>query len=251
MNTFFAHSCSLLPVIKRARDFHLYTQTKRYLDLYLCQGAAVLGHHCAGYAGVMKNVIEQSMYMPYPNIWHHRLFSALQKLFPSYRIGLFMSLPLADEQWKESWQEQGAAEYMLWRPSLPMPNARFIALVLPVSMQPCWIILTKCDSFPENWLHLPIPAIWARLLLKAVQLWPRAQALPALSSRWGHFFRSKGCVYGRYFFSQLGEKEHASWCAYALDKGIILPPLPHLVGAVPVQMSQGEKKLLQEVLQWA
>ena len=250
MNTFFAQSAYLLPVIKRARAFHLYTQTKRYLDLYLCRGAAVLGHQYPGYSSVMKNVIEQAMYMPYPNIWHQRLLHALQKTFAPHHVGVFMSLPVADEQWQEAWQPPGA-EYALWRPSLPMPDARFISPVLPVSAQPCRIIITKYDSFPENWLHLPIPAIWARVLLKAVQLWSLAQALPAMSSRWKQLFESKGRVHGRYFFSLLGEKEHAAWYQYALHRGVVLPPLPQLAGVMPLEMSRGEKKLLQEVLQWA
>lgn len=133
---------------------------------------------------------------------------------------------------------------------MPAPQARFIMPVLPLPIQPCTIVLTKSESPAENCPHLPIPAVWARLLLRAVQFWPKAQALPVMPPYWQRLFEKNTRVHGRYFFSHLPEDKHALWYRYALEKGIILPPAPRMAGMLPTEMSSGEKKLLQEVLQW-
>lgn len=250
MNTFFAEACRFLPVVRRTRGFHLYTpDAQRYLDLFLARGSAVLGHACPDYGLVLKNAISQSMYVPYPNLWERRLYAALRRLFPQYQARIFFQNPCPQVVWREPWSScKSAGEHAFWRPGLPAPAMRYVAVVLPVSYQPCWVVLTQ-DHFAINMPdEIPIPAMLARLLLKALRYWPQADSLPEMPLKWKKIFSRHAQVYRRYFFSELSPDIHKKLYEEALQRKIILPPQPLLAGALPMQMSQGEEKLLEEVL---
>lgn len=249
MNMFFAESSQSLPVLRRVRGFHLYTSdSQRYLDLFLCRAAALLGHGCPHYSLVIKNTASQGMYMPYPNLWDTRLRRTIASFFPGYRVYISSPDHWPQAEWLEPWQVPlEGCTYAFWRPSLPPPRAQYLALVLPLSYQPYLFVLTKAD-FPSLPVELPIPAMLARLCLRALHYWPQANALPAMPANWEKYFGQHGEVHGRYFFSTLSADTHKRLYENALEHYIILPPKPFLAGALPTQMSQGEEKLLQEVL---
>jgi len=74
---------SQLPVIKRARDFHLYDFSgRRYLDLCLDGGRAVLGHKAGRIVGEMKNGLEKGLAAGYPSVYSQRLLKQIQRLYP-------------------------------------------------------------------------------------------------------------------------------------------------------------------------
>ncbi len=74
---------NLIPPIRRMRDFHLYDfNGRRYLDLYLDGGRALLGHKPGRCVLMMKNAMEKGLSAPYPGVWNARLLKQLRSVYP-------------------------------------------------------------------------------------------------------------------------------------------------------------------------
>jgi hypothetical protein len=106
----------LLPPVLRARDFHLYTRSRReeggrLLDLWQGGGAAILGHKPPAVFRDFKNAASRGLLTALPHPAENRLLKALGRLFPgrSFRVyGPGFSLP----------EFSGGADFSLWRPFL-------------------------------------------------------------------------------------------------------------------------------------
>jgi hypothetical protein len=73
----------LLPPIRRARDFRLYTEDgRRLVDLWQYGGAALLGHTPPGLLRAFKNTAGRGLFAPLPGRLEGRLLKALPELFP-------------------------------------------------------------------------------------------------------------------------------------------------------------------------
>jgi hypothetical protein len=73
----------LVPPIRRAREFRLYTEDGRRLaDLWQYGGAAVLGHTPPGVLRELKNTAERGLFAPLPSRLEGRFIKALSRLFP-------------------------------------------------------------------------------------------------------------------------------------------------------------------------
>ncbi|MDR2185204.1 MAG: hypothetical protein LBO80_05985 [Treponema sp.] len=82
----------LLPPIRRARDFRLYTEDgRRLVDLWQYGGAALLGHTPPGLLRVFKNTAERGLFAPLPGRPEGRLFKALPGFFPGRSFRLYDS----------------------------------------------------------------------------------------------------------------------------------------------------------------
>ena len=92
-------SGAALPVIRRARDFHLYTADgRRLLDLYLDGGAALLGHRPALLGRELKNVLGRGLTGNLPSVHGARLIRILRRLLPGHTwFGIAAS---ADDAWR-------------------------------------------------------------------------------------------------------------------------------------------------------
>lgn len=76
-----------LPLIRRARDFHLYDERgRRYLDLYQNGGRAILSHRPPGLAKRIKGVVDQGLWGPFPSVWTARLERVLGELCPDHPV---------------------------------------------------------------------------------------------------------------------------------------------------------------------
>jgi hypothetical protein len=73
---------SLVPEVRRARDFHLYTPKGRLTDLWQAGGAAVLGHTPPLVLRDFKNAAERRLFTPLPHFFETRFLKALSLLFP-------------------------------------------------------------------------------------------------------------------------------------------------------------------------
>ncbi len=133
---------TLLPPIRRARDYYLYTcDRRRIIDLYRCGGAALLGYRPARVAHVEKQRLSEGLSAALPSIYGARLQRALTELLPAYpHVRLFAGLDAALQALSAAgWQRMvdqacapglsaSAGAVVLWRPFLEPPQT---ALLLP------------------------------------------------------------------------------------------------------------------------
>ncbi|GHV89294.1 hypothetical protein AGMMS50267_16540 [Spirochaetia bacterium] len=81
---------ALIPPIRRAREYRLYTgDNRRLVDLWLYGGRAVLGHNPPGILRELKNTAGRGLFAPYPSLLEARLRKALTRLFPGYAFRLY------------------------------------------------------------------------------------------------------------------------------------------------------------------
>jgi hypothetical protein len=79
-----------LPVIRRARDFRLYTEDGRRLtDLWQYGGHAILGHTPPAVLRELKNAASRGLFAPFPGCYEGRLIKALSRLFPGRLVRLY------------------------------------------------------------------------------------------------------------------------------------------------------------------
>lgn len=90
---------SLLPRVRRARGYRLYTPDgRRLIDCYQDAGRAILGHRAAGLIRDTKAVIERGCLVPFPSPEAHRARRAIVRLLAlcdirieEAEVGLFAS----------------------------------------------------------------------------------------------------------------------------------------------------------------
>ena len=88
-----------LPMVGRARDFHLYTvDGRRLLDLCLDGGAALLGHRPERLGRELSSVMARGLIGNLPSVHGARLMRVLRRLLPGHRwFGIAAS---ADDAWR-------------------------------------------------------------------------------------------------------------------------------------------------------
>jgi hypothetical protein len=80
----------LIPELRRARDYRLYTAgNRRLVDLWQYGGRAVLGHTPPAVLREMKNTAERGLFAPFPGPLEKRFLKALSRLLPGRRFLLF------------------------------------------------------------------------------------------------------------------------------------------------------------------
>ncbi|MDR0624611.1 MAG: hypothetical protein LBG10_09325 [Treponema sp.] len=111
-----------LPPVLRARDFHLYTQSRReeggrLVDLWQNGGAAVLGHKPLAVLREFKNAASRGLFGPLPHPLEKRFFKALARIFPrrSFRVYGPGASPA------EIWEAAGLSG-PVFDPALPAPS---------------------------------------------------------------------------------------------------------------------------------
>jgi hypothetical protein len=75
----------LVPPIRRARGFRLYDRRgRRYLDLFLNDGSAVLGHRPDRVNNELKAVVSKGGLFAMPSVYPGRLAGALGRAYPAF-----------------------------------------------------------------------------------------------------------------------------------------------------------------------
>jgi hypothetical protein len=100
----------LAPTVARARDFRLYTNKGRLVDLWQNNGAAILGHTPPSLLRELKNTASRGLYAPFPHFLEARYYKALSCLFPQRTFRLYAAPPPELEKLAAN----GSAA--LWRP---------------------------------------------------------------------------------------------------------------------------------------
>ena len=243
-----------MPLLHRARDYRVYdVQGKRYLDMYLNNGRAFLGHKPPRVITDLKNSVSKGLLAEYPSLYRQKLAKALRKLVPEFpHLRLFPSwdkalrilniLP-ADPALEEP--EEGSVS--LWRPFLPAPLqcSRLVPLLpFPGSFAPCAVI-SKEEVFPGDDEEEAVSPLLLSALTRCVYDL-LAFAGKFSTERWDAFscrlFRRRG----PYLTALCGPGEYGDLFNHMLSKGIILSPRYPGPSILPAEYSSGEiKPLLQ------
>jgi len=260
----------LLPRVLRARDFHLYTEGgKRFVDLWLHGGRAVLGHKPPGVLLELKNAAERGLFSPFPHPLERRLTKVLAVFFPdhSFRfyndpLSMFHAIKKALPDECASFQvaaipdpafpdsNDGKATISLWRPFVePIPKAPILIPVLPWPLGPSVLALDKNleASFPQRELIPPVllaPAARALYDLAAQIRNPSHQRYYRVEKAISGVWQRRGI----YLTTGVDREKYAELFRGFLEAGFLLPPSASEPVILPAIMSKGEETQLAKLL---
>jgi hypothetical protein len=138
------NNLDLLPPIKRARGYRLYTESKRFVDLYLDGGRAILGHNAPNVLRELKNAADRSLFAPYPSYYTKRFEKALSLLFPGKTFAVYHSMEAVPAAIKDGTP--------LIRPYMPCPanGAEPFLALLPHPLAPTVLVTNPQSGFTSS-----------------------------------------------------------------------------------------------------
>lgn len=169
-----------IPVIRRARDFRLYTDRgRRLVDLWQLGGAAVLGHTPTGVLREFKNTAERGLFAAFPHPLEGRFIKALARLFPErdFRVyadkfSLYRALDLAGNDAGAFSPDPAFSPNPGGSPDPAAPRTGAVSLWRPFLGEPAFAF---SPDAPVLYPVLPLP-------------WPGAPRVLVLEKSRGRFF---------------------------------------------------------------
>ncbi len=275
MNSAQSRLLDLVPPIRRARDYRLYTaEGRRLVDLWQYDGAALLGHTAPGLLTALKNTASRGLFVPLPHPGALRLERALRRLFPQRDIRVYSGAAAADAALAAAgYGALGCADFpdpgrgevgadavaSKWRPWCPNAATAIQAPILPLPWQNGPVVLTLdaavAGRFPPSDQIAPL------VLATAARAVDDLAAMPA--EHGSGKFRRLGAALARSawrrrgIYLHLGEDAGADGVtddAYAalfaafLRAGFLLPPDPRGLLILPGELSPGEEAQLGRAL---
>jgi hypothetical protein len=253
----------MIPVILRARGYHLYTQDgRRLIDLWLNGGAAILGHTPPNVLREIKNTASRGLYAPFPHFTEGRYLKALGKLFPGYVFRLYAGLSKktsrGDAETRRTQKEEKDLEIQLWRPytnpDKPFEVKEGLDLFVPVLPFSPYVLAAKTESLlaqfpPGDTLSPVLLAAAARGLYDLLATPERAK--PVMPKVFKALQSNKTWKREGIYLSLKKEPTNAEWETLFkkfLDAGFLLPPDPSQPVILPGEMSDGESAKLAAAL---
>jgi hypothetical protein len=256
----------LVPHVLRAREFRLYTEAGRLVDLWQNNGAAVLGHTPPSLLRELKNTASRGLYAPFPHFLEARYSKALSRIFPNRTFRLYAAPPPE----LETLVANGSAA--LWRPFADSASPLGVPKDPPVLIPVVPGIQTWRDGLPLGLCVLAIKgeadiggdflppvllAAAARGIYDLISAAPtRAKGYPriakALNS--GNTHNSEGQNYWQrngIYLTPRQKPSQTEWAALFrrfLENGFLLPPLPSHPLILPGVLSPGEEAKLASCL---
>ncbi|MCF6334672.1 MAG: hypothetical protein L3J12_02905 [Spirochaetales bacterium] len=256
-------SSNSIPKIKRSRGYLLYdTQGKRYLDLFLDNGRAILGHRLDGISGVIKSTVSKGLTAAYPSIYENRLEKQLRQLFPFVREFLVFGNMERAVSALFSGKKMGSREaafvdfpsltdkYGVWRPfwdnTLDWSRFKYFIPVLPSigSFGPVVICSNTDEAVTGSDLLSPM---FYDILIKSVVSLRRS--LDENNPGQKDFFDSPVWTReGIYLRFNIGGTEYSALFEEALKCGILLPPEEDIPGIIPLRFESGQIKAFRKMI---
>jgi hypothetical protein len=244
----------LLPVIRRARDYHLYDASgRRILDLFQDSGRAWLGHRPEGVSLQIKNTLSRGVYAPLPSAEEGKMLKAVRILCKTlgadirdvayYRYGSAEAGKLGTAV---DLLENDTAPFVLWRPGMPWPSkAALIELLIPLpGLDAGRIIVSSEQELPPA--DLP-SALMAAALNRCI--WSLNNHLERKSAvSHALFLMGEGWKQtGVYCFWQGSADDYDILFQSALKEGLLLAPSKELPCIIPQELSSGDLSLLKKI----
>jgi hypothetical protein len=262
---------SELPQIRRARDFHLYDHRgRRYLDLYLQDGRALLGHRPERVLLHTKNMLSKGLSGDFPSVFERRLAKALAPLLPDHpviriyrnqdRLVRVLTEHLGTAAPVDPALEDPAGKPVaLWRPFLDSPACTSAAgraaappVLIPVIPFPgSFAPAVACfreppgGSVPDS--DLLSPALLAALCEAMYALGrfaARAERAYA-EEHWRTFDAPLWERRGPYLRCLCNKGQYPAFFRRSLEKGILIAPDFPGPSIIPAEASAGERALFE------
>ncbi len=252
-----------VPEIRRARGYFLYSSDgRRFLDFFLDNGHAFLGHRVPGMQRIIKSTVSRGLLAAYPSVYSGRAERMIKKLFPRCReVGIYRnnerlhhaaasalgkpvhSVVLRDPLFYET------GDLMLWRPQLPW-QYESVPLLVPVFPLPGYFSPRVVVSFRSDIVLPPsdtVSPFFSDLLVKAVSGLSGNLSLPpenVLSPFDAPFWDRKG----RYLLFKNDEDTYRDLYVKALSAGVFLPPSTEYAAIIPPVYEQGQVRKFLGIL---
>ncbi len=256
----------LVPPISRARGFRLYDRRgRRYLDLFLNHGSAVLGHRPFRVDNEVKAVISKGGLFAMPSAYTGRLARALGRAYPAFAGVLVAASDAEAARFAARYLKCEPSEIEIRdpalgqhgrvirdRPGLPpaaredaMREAEVVFPVLPFRLgeAPCPVLFRA--GAPEGKPAWIAPAVAAAALRAFHDLDRRAQP------EWYRDDLLQGCEgwvqRGIYVTPRFPADRYAGVFSRFLEAGVLLPPEYPGPAVLPGEASTGELALLMRL----
>lgn len=255
------------PPIVRTRGRYLYGQDgKQYVDLWLHDGKAVLGHTIPGYLRVLKSSISRGLLAPYPSVYQGRVAKLLRGLFPSHGCITFLPSDIAAQATLSAvlggevsvvdpaLGESSSGNVLRWRPYANC-SADFVESfdavipVLPVVSEffPTIILTKKVIDYGGT--YPPSPLILDGFV-KAIAALNREVGDPPISQSLLDTVDNLGWKrVGPYVQVPFSGDKYQLFEAHMVTSGFIVPPTPDSPLILPWNISTGFEKQLITLLE--
>jgi hypothetical protein len=259
----------LLPEVKRARGWRLYTDKGRLVDLWQYGGRALLGHTPPGLVRAVKNSAERGLFAPFPHFSERRLLAALALLLPGRAFRLYQNesslraalasegfssdAPFFDPALTENPPAPGQA--VLWRPYLdpPPPQQAAVIPVLPIALSGAPAVLALAGSAasaaarsPAEVLSPVAAAATTRSIYDLLAAPERPQFRKVEKALRGNSFWKRRGIY--LYINVLPPSNYEALFRRFLEGGFLLPPGQGEPLILPGELSPGEESALAALL---
>lgn len=240
-------------VIRRARGYYLYDDRgTRFLDMWLDDGAALLGHRVPAAARAMAAETSRGLWTALPTRWPRRLRQQLAQLAAAHatppvdRIALALPGYGASDARPRRWYPLGEVDFAISGDGVgaaeDLPASQIVAVVPPL---PGWGRSVTVGPTPSDG---PVASPVAAALVAAIGALRRALRADAREA-WLIAARSlplpDGLIRDGVHFVVADDALAARWTdlvARGVELGIILPPAPTCRGTIPPDLSLHERR---------
>ncbi|MDC7226332.1 MAG: hypothetical protein PQJ61_06180 [Spirochaetales bacterium] len=231
-----------IPRIRRTRDYHLYDfNSRRYLDLYLDGGLALLGHKYGRAVLMMKNGLEKGLAASYPGVWEARLLKQIKLLYPEIAdvVTLFAGSGWGYPVFRPFEYESPAADIQFMNTpfelQLPLPGAGTVKVLC--ALNACKTRLPAADPVPQY--------LYSGLCRAAADL--KAFIAEADTSLWSAFDSPLWLRRGPWLYPHASGEDYSALFEAFLSRGILISPDPSRPSCAPYRFTKGEIKPIKEI----
>lgn len=258
---------TLIPPIKRARDFRLYDfRGRRFVDLYRAGGAALLGHKPHRLTTTLKQVLDKGLLANMPSVYHQRLIKKLGRLFPDYKTILVTASRETIFAWATDYAGHSLtiqevvdpvlsppgirtdAVLSFWRPFSDVPPmTEALMPVLPFALGESPAVLCLKKAFTPQITAPPLSPLLLAGALHAIELLDHTK-LPDWFSQSLFSASPSFTQQGLYLIPKCLPTAYAKLFHSFLEEGFLLSPFFYQPSILPLELSEGELTRLTTLL---